>query len=105
MSSVGQVWALEGPSIHVIRAPTIQCSSQLHTSTCLYFVPCRPCHLRGRFCPSALELQALGRERESRLQLAEYQLRLAQEDLREMQRRLADKVREGLCAKGWGRPE
>lgn len=78
--------------IQLGRAPLSHCPSQLHTLTCSSHSPCRPCHLRGCPCPSALELQALGRERESRLQLAEYQLRLAQEDLREMQRRLADKV-------------
>ncbi|GFR40447.1 hypothetical protein Agub_g975, partial [Astrephomene gubernaculifera] len=38
---------------------------------------------------NALELQAAGRERESRLQLAEYELRLAKEDLAEMSRKLA----------------
>ncbi|GIL83910.1 hypothetical protein Vretimale_10913 [Volvox reticuliferus] len=38
---------------------------------------------------NALDLQATGRERESRLQLAEYELRLAKEDLAEMARKLA----------------
>ncbi|GIL56411.1 hypothetical protein Vafri_11775 [Volvox africanus] len=44
----------------------------------------------ARYQPdNALDLQATGRERESRLQLAEYELRLAKEDLAEMARKLA----------------
>ncbi|GLI60083.1 hypothetical protein VaNZ11_002115, partial [Volvox africanus] len=44
----------------------------------------------ARYQPdNAIDLQAIGRERESRLQLAEYELRLAKEDLAEMARKLA----------------
>ena len=44
------------------------------------------------FSPSALDMQAQAKEREERLQLVEYELRLAKEDLAEMHKRL-EKVR------------
>ncbi|KAG2497648.1 hypothetical protein HYH03_004387 [Edaphochlamys debaryana] len=51
----------------------------------------------------ALELQAAARERESRLQMAEYELRLAKEDLAEMARKLAA-AQEGAPGPGAGAP-
>ena len=42
--------------------------------------------------PLALDMQAQAKEREERLQLVEYELRLAKEDLAEMHKRL-EKVR------------
>ena len=45
---------------------------------------------------SALDVQAMSKEREDRLQLVEYELRLAKEDLAAMQKRLEQVLGRGL---------
>ncbi|KXZ44617.1 hypothetical protein GPECTOR_64g111 [Gonium pectorale] len=54
---------------------------------------------------NALDLQAIAREREARLQLAEYELRLAKEDLADMSRRLAAAQAAATAASAAASPE
>lgn len=85
------------------KPPRPTCAPAYVSSCCVpgvcncFFVPAS---VRPGF--AALDLQAQAKEREQRLQLAEYELRLAKEDLAEMHKRLEQvRVRgvEGLRGK------
>jgi hypothetical protein len=63
-------------------------------------IPCLAAMMTMRLClpneRSALDVQAMSKEREDRLQLVEYELRLAKEDLAAMQKRLEQVLGRGV---------